>query len=39
MKNVPPGPKLEDSIVNILLFLKLGNFKIAITPRAFVRFG
>jgi hypothetical protein len=35
----PPGPKLEYSIVNILPFLKLGNFKIAVTPRAFVRFG
>jgi hypothetical protein len=39
MKNVPPGPKLEDSIVNNLPFLKLGNFKIAITPRAFFRLG
>jgi hypothetical protein len=38
-KNVPPGPKLEDSIVDILPFLKLGNFKIAITRRAFVHFG
>jgi hypothetical protein len=35
----PPGPKLENSIVNILPFSKLGNFGIAITFRAFVRFG
>jgi hypothetical protein len=37
-KKCPPGPKLEDTIVYFSLFLKLGNYKIDVTPRAFVHY-